>query len=565
MATEAQIAAHRLNARKSTGPRTPEGKAVVSQNAVQHGLLAREGVLRGEDGEEWERHREMLLEELQPAGALEAILATRIVDLTWRLHRAGQDQNETFGALYDRHTAGAPDPAGPAERGAILGRMILEDFRQDAVLERLLRQERRIEGSLYRTLNELRRVHDQGRKADLEAANTLERWRDEDDRARKARAFALCHPPDSPSQPDGGTTNTPRLGVPHECDMPSLPHSSPAEDAPPAEKTCETNPVCAGVGIQGSGVSSLKPDPRPPTPELSCETNPICPEADARQVQCGTEVMSASAPSGLRKTNLIWESTGLEATPTSSRGVPPMNAQQIHLPADLAPAGVANAGGTHGRDGRATHGQDAHATETPDAGIPGVVAEEQSCETNPIGPEPEARQPQCGTAVRRDSAPGGLCQPNPICGFPRFEATKAVSSVPVSTYCDTGIPTASLSAETPAVVWNHGKDAHATHGRDSRATHGRDAHATELPDQGGTKTPVGQSCETNPIGRDPKEGQVLGEKGVSNDSTQNRLERTKPMCDRIGLEKSRPVNTSGAETQWLPRALRLPSHAFSFG
>ncbi len=84
MASAAQISANRSNAQKSTGPWTPEGKAVVAQNAVKHGLLAREGVLRGEDAEEFERHREMLLEQLNPAGALEVILATRIVDLTWR-------------------------------------------------------------------------------------------------------------------------------------------------------------------------------------------------------------------------------------------------------------------------------------------------------------------------------------------------------------------------------------------------------------------------------------------------------------------------------------------------
>ena len=121
MASEAQVAANRLNAQKSTGPRTAEGKAVVAQNAVKHGLLAREGVLRGEDREEFERHREALLEELNPTGALEVILAARIVDLTWRLHRAAQDQNETFGALYDRHTAGLrPGEAGlcPGEAGA---------------------------------------------------------------------------------------------------------------------------------------------------------------------------------------------------------------------------------------------------------------------------------------------------------------------------------------------------------------------------------------------------------------------------------------------------------------
>ncbi|MHC4331688.1 MAG: hypothetical protein ACYSWW_26580 [Planctomycetota bacterium] len=39
MSTEAQVNANRENAKKSTGPRTPEGKTAVSQNAVKHGLF----------------------------------------------------------------------------------------------------------------------------------------------------------------------------------------------------------------------------------------------------------------------------------------------------------------------------------------------------------------------------------------------------------------------------------------------------------------------------------------------------------------------------------------------
>ena len=44
-ATKAQIRANRENAKKSTGPRTAEGKARVSLNALKHGLLARDTVL----------------------------------------------------------------------------------------------------------------------------------------------------------------------------------------------------------------------------------------------------------------------------------------------------------------------------------------------------------------------------------------------------------------------------------------------------------------------------------------------------------------------------------------
>ena len=45
MATEKQFEANRLNAQKSTGPRTPEGRAAVRLNGVKHGLTAETIVL----------------------------------------------------------------------------------------------------------------------------------------------------------------------------------------------------------------------------------------------------------------------------------------------------------------------------------------------------------------------------------------------------------------------------------------------------------------------------------------------------------------------------------------
>ena len=88
MATEAQVVANRLNAQKSTGPRTDAGKAAVAQNAVRHGLLAQQAVIRGEDPGEFEFYRDQMLGELAPAGAMESMLAERIVGLAWRLRRA---------------------------------------------------------------------------------------------------------------------------------------------------------------------------------------------------------------------------------------------------------------------------------------------------------------------------------------------------------------------------------------------------------------------------------------------------------------------------------------------
>jgi len=168
MASEAQIQANRLNAQKSTGPRTVEGKAVVAQNAVRHGLLAEQQVIKGEDPGEFEFYREQMLDELHPAGALESVLAERAVGLAWRLRRAERLQNEVFDAMLvndevnpvqklARRVAGqGPGTAGDGV--SALGRVAERDFGHGQVLYRLGMYERRIEHSLYRTLNELQKL-----------------------------------------------------------------------------------------------------------------------------------------------------------------------------------------------------------------------------------------------------------------------------------------------------------------------------------------------------------------------------------------------------------------------
>ena len=49
MMSDRKAAANRQNALKSTGPKTPEGKAAVRHNALKHGLLAEQELLPDED------------------------------------------------------------------------------------------------------------------------------------------------------------------------------------------------------------------------------------------------------------------------------------------------------------------------------------------------------------------------------------------------------------------------------------------------------------------------------------------------------------------------------------
>ena len=87
MATRAQTKSNRKNAKKSTGPRTEDGKALVSQNALKHGLLARDTVLPGEDPADFDRQLAALEGDIQPANSLEFELVRQIADAQWRMRR----------------------------------------------------------------------------------------------------------------------------------------------------------------------------------------------------------------------------------------------------------------------------------------------------------------------------------------------------------------------------------------------------------------------------------------------------------------------------------------------
>ena len=64
--TKEKLAANRRNARKSTGPRTPEGKARVAQNARKHGLTAQGAIVTAETREAYTTYRNQILHDFFP-------------------------------------------------------------------------------------------------------------------------------------------------------------------------------------------------------------------------------------------------------------------------------------------------------------------------------------------------------------------------------------------------------------------------------------------------------------------------------------------------------------------
>src|ERR671921_55967 len=109
--------------RTNGGPSTREGKEIARWNATRHGIRSPAPVVPGvEKAEEWEEHRDGVLESLQPEGHLEFVLAERVALLSWRLHRVIRYETESI-ALYQEKTQedlakkrGSPfsDVSGPA-------------------------------------------------------------------------------------------------------------------------------------------------------------------------------------------------------------------------------------------------------------------------------------------------------------------------------------------------------------------------------------------------------------------------------------------------------------------
>ena len=133
----ARQSANDANARLSTGPTTPDGKARSAQNARKHGLTAKDLIIGPEDREEFNDLLAGFEADVAPQGTLQQSLFDQLVAAAWNLRRIRRIETEI------------------CSRASTYGDLI-NDNEIQTKLERLARHNSRIERTFHRSLKELK-------------------------------------------------------------------------------------------------------------------------------------------------------------------------------------------------------------------------------------------------------------------------------------------------------------------------------------------------------------------------------------------------------------------------
>src|SRR5262245_7318967 len=170
MTSQQQLQANKINARNSTGPRTPEGKAKSRLNSRKHGLTGRMLIIVGEVAEDFDRLRVELLEEHNPQSSLEIELVERIAGILWRLRRvpsfeaaildarhvAVEHRYSEYRALNEKGEDAEDDEEEQEladwDASVKRGRTLIEDATTNDALGKLARHETTLMNALTKTL-----------------------------------------------------------------------------------------------------------------------------------------------------------------------------------------------------------------------------------------------------------------------------------------------------------------------------------------------------------------------------------------------------------------------------
>ena len=128
MATHKQTEANRRNAQKSTGPRTPNGKAHAAMNNLKHGIYAESEIIPGEDLSQRQALEEAYMARFDPQTIEQLHLVHTLVRLDWEQTRLAKAEAQLW--TYATRIAFEPKP------DTVLGQAFIRYDKTFAILGR---------------------------------------------------------------------------------------------------------------------------------------------------------------------------------------------------------------------------------------------------------------------------------------------------------------------------------------------------------------------------------------------------------------------------------------------
>jgi hypothetical protein len=242
--SEKRLAANRANARKSTGPRSPEGKAAARFNALKSGIDAKSNVIPGESAATLEALAAAYHDRFRPGSPEQVFLVDLLVSADWLLRRLRRVEAQLWqNAVEDDRRYDDLNPNWP------LGRVF---SRKNNDLTRLQRRT----DSTTRTY--------------LRALDRLERLRSSPDPGPAATSVENGFvPPES---------KTPASGDP----SPATPVREAAAARPSGDSRREPLIAPASTAAATPRAEDLAPAPQPPAPQASHAESHLRCVAEAR-------------------------------------------------------------------------------------------------------------------------------------------------------------------------------------------------------------------------------------------------------------------------------------------
>jgi len=103
--SQRKIEANRRNAKKSTGPKTEEGKARSAMNSIKYGIYSDKYLIKDESYEEFDNYRRKILKCLNPTNAVLFDMATHVVSNGWEYQRCTLLESKILNSKSLRHDA----------------------------------------------------------------------------------------------------------------------------------------------------------------------------------------------------------------------------------------------------------------------------------------------------------------------------------------------------------------------------------------------------------------------------------------------------------------------------